>query len=680
MWCIVNKPHIFYDSVGHPVNKFPGDKIEIKQRKLLKALIAQGTITPENEESKFYEIPCLKLSQSKQRIGLFAVTSQYYSGGRLHMYQLAWTIAKLGHEVFFVTDRKPKWSKDYPHTDNIKYVIEKTNPPKDLDIIITDGKGAAGNQALHYKQEHPAIPLVCVNFETTNWVKKYVPKVAQKMPELKHIYKYADAFICNSDESAKYLKEYMEDDNLVIGILPPATNNFACNEEVDNPLTKIELETPYIVWSARASKYKCHEHAIKAVLDYEKPLNLVSVGKPTCMPKSTDKHKFISFETPISDAQKMRLMRDASAVIAPSLFEGFGMVPAEALSNGTPVVVYELDVLKQNYGDKLIYAKWNNVEDFKEKLYSVLDSEKPVINSDEVKKEFGMEKMEERLLGIPYINVTAKRKITAQMICYYGPTVQEAIESVYPYVDEINIAYGPTQLWKDVAPDNSLDLINAYPDKDNKIKLEVRDVWENKRQMRDWCAKNATGNRMLIFDADEIYYGLEQWIEKDILFGCPRWVHFWHDLDHYVVDSPGMVRWGQVHSRGGTQHPHYRYSYWRNSFRFNNPKGTSAINMMEEKLANNGSCKDAVRRSPDTCIYHLGHVLAPDIMDSKHNFYLQRDGRNPERMRRKDAWHNWNGKLGECGDGTIKKVHWEIPEIVKRAFEKCQMMKESINA
>jgi glycosyltransferase involved in cell wall biosynthesis len=41
----------------------------------------------------------------------------------------------------------------------------------------------------------------------------------------------------------------------------------------------------------------------------------------------------------LSDAQLAGLYRAADAVAVPSLYEGFGMVPLEAMASGTPAVV-----------------------------------------------------------------------------------------------------------------------------------------------------------------------------------------------------------------------------------------------------------------------------------------------------------------------------------------------------
>ena len=82
--------------------------------------------------------------------------------------------------------------------------------------------------------------------------------------------------------------------------------------------------------------------------------------------------------------------------------------------------------------------------------------------------------------------------------------------------------------------------------------------------------------------------------------------------------------------------------------------------------------KDAVAAVPECCIYHLGHVMDKQLMKAKHEFYLRRDGNDKGRQKRMTAWHNWNGQTGDCGDGLIKAVDWELPEIVRRAYAKIE--------
>ena len=665
-------PHVFRDDQGRPMPKMPGDLVEVCNRRLAMKLRGQGTIEADELPTRG-ALPPRNALDPVTRVAVFMHTSNFYSGGRLHVHQMAWTLADMGGEVFLVTDHIPRWKDDYKKNKNLHILVgdDAAKLPPDIDLIFSDGKNMMGRQSVEFKRRHPYVPLVLINFETPNWVAKFDPKTAPKMENLRDIYSAADMLLCNSAESLHYLFEYMPV-TVPTGIVPPAINTHAITPGAKNPLPPDVLAAPYVVYSARSSSYKCGPVVVDTVMQYPHPLNLVLVGRPSVVPTSTDLHKVVHFKVPVNDAGKMAIMRDAAVVAAPSLFEGFGMVPGEALCNGTPVVAYDLDVLRQNYGDRITYAQWNNPNAFKRKVYEIVEGKtKPKIDAEEAREAFGMGAMKKTMLEIPYFNFN-KRRVSAQMICYYGRSVQEAIASVYPHVEEVIIAHGPTKRWAHVKGDDSLELIKAYPDPDKKIKLIERKLWEDKGEMRRACQKYMTGNQLLIVDADEIYHELGAWVEKAPDFGCPRWVHFWHDLEHYVVDVPGDQRWGKPHPLGGGTHNHLRWARWRASNEWTSYRGTVAKGVDGRRLCSGELTAQAVEACPLACIYHLGHVQSPRMMKAKHEFYLRRDGDRRNRSKRQASWFNWDGTLGPCGDGEVRAVCWELPPLVKKAFSKIQ--------
>jgi len=662
------------DYTGRPVPVKKGQVFDIQNRNVLRKLLQAGIVAEIGAPFKL-TAGCrpgtpLPAPSSKKRIGFYTFTSNHYSGGRIHLWQMAWALADMGHEVWFITNARPIWQKDYPDTPNLKLITDTTTPiPPDFDYVITDGKLAAGKGAVQYNTLYPRAKLCVINFETHLWVAKYALETSKRMENTIPVLKAADILLANSEPSCQDVREAIGRPDADVTAVPPVVNTYA----LGFPDVKLPAEmernagTPYVTWVSRASLYKGIQDAVNAVKAYPGPLNLIAMGHPGVINKhDSDLHKFITFGAALSDAQKMKIMAGATCVVAPSKFEGYGMVPGEALCSGTPAVVYDLPVLRENYGDRIVYAKWGDSADFSKKVRETVDNP-PAVDVPEAHERYGLQAMKIKLASIPAF--TPEKRISAQLICYYGPTVTEALASVYPHVDEILIAYGPTGLWKDMAPDDALDQIRAFPDPDRKIKLEVRAEWQNKTAMRQWCADNATGNRMLIFDADEIYHNLDKWIEADPLAGCPRWVHFWHDEEHYVTDSAGDQRWGR-HEDGkiGTRHPHYRWSHWRNSYHFGSTKGVRAQDITGESLTNGNLTLMADAACPECVIYHLGHTLAAERMAQKHDYYLQRDGKGAGRVRRKAAWHQWNGKTGEQGDGIIRKVDWELPPLVKQAF------------
>ena len=67
--------------------------------------------------------------------------------------------------------------------------------------------------------------------------------------------------------------------------------------------------------------------------------------------------KFIGY---VSDEELMALYRHANVFVYPSLYEGFGIPPLEAMMCGCPVVVSDIEVFREVYGDSVEYCGCHN--------------------------------------------------------------------------------------------------------------------------------------------------------------------------------------------------------------------------------------------------------------------------------------------------------------------------------
>jgi glycosyltransferase involved in cell wall biosynthesis len=66
----------------------------------------------------------------------------------------------------------------------------------------------------------------------------------------------------------------------------------------------------------------------------------------------------------VSEAEKFRLFKASRVFLMPSYYESWGIVIAEALACGTPVVAYELDAYRPIFGDLLRYVPCFNLKEF----------------------------------------------------------------------------------------------------------------------------------------------------------------------------------------------------------------------------------------------------------------------------------------------------------------------------
>lgn len=665
MWRRAIRAFEYHDQRGKPIAIQPGQLVDILNRDDDQRFMALGVIGP-REISSAGDGPPGQPARAwapTQRCGIWMETTPYYSGGRVHVYQYAWALAANGWEVFLITNMPPRWAADYPGNPRLRVLIDgRDGIPSDLDMIVTDNKGRMGTKAWRYKERHQRVPLVCFNFETPNWVAEYVPKYAEKLHQEPTVFAKADLLISNSQESAKWLAKWLAKD-IPSAVVNPAVNTFAMtNVSIGATYTR-----PYFVWSARAVEYKGARVVSDAVAAIKGPADLVVFGNGAPhMPQS--EHHHVIFKSAASESEKMGCMKGAIAALAPSLFEGYGMVPGESMAMGTPAIVYDLPVLREAYGNWPIYVPWNDAKAFSAAVAKAY-KERPRVPADvveQVRERKGLEHMRQHVDTLPFHAMTRPR-VSAHCIVYWG-FVPQSIESIYPYVDEIRIAYGPTEHSKDVPPDGSLERLKAVADPAGKIVIEERPLWRDKLQKREWATKGMKGNYHVLLDGDEIWTGLDKWIAGQHPFSCPRWVNLWHDAGHWVYDSETLagLRWGKRLKPYGSVCPHYRWSWWRNSYVWHQHPVLVDIEGHPLHLPNNGTIMAA---TPESMIYHLGHALPTATMRAKHAFYRNRDGDNPGRRARERVWHEWAGKVGDCGDGIIAKVDWELPGIVQRGME-----------
>lgn len=78
----------------------------------------------------------------------------------------------------------------------------------------------------------------------------------------------------------------------------------------------------------------------------------------------------------VDDDKLIELYSNACCFVYPSLYEGFGLPPLEAQACGCPVILSDIPVFREVYGDSAIYVDPYSPEDIAEKIQMLLDDER----------------------------------------------------------------------------------------------------------------------------------------------------------------------------------------------------------------------------------------------------------------------------------------------------------------
>jgi glycosyltransferase involved in cell wall biosynthesis len=86
----------------------------------------------------------------------------------------------------------------------------------------------------------------------------------------------------------------------------------------------------------------------------------------------------------VPDAPLAALSRLAAAFVFPSLYEGFGLPPLEAMALGAPVIVSNVSSLPEEVGDAAILIDPTSAEDIAAAIQRVLED--PVLRDDLIRR------------------------------------------------------------------------------------------------------------------------------------------------------------------------------------------------------------------------------------------------------------------------------------------------------
>lgn len=208
------------------------------------------------------------------------------------------------------------------------------------------------------------------------------------------------------------VKYFRVNDSKIIVTYEGVSDTLIKNENnASSILEKLNIENKFLLYVGNAYPHKNLEFLINACSKYhDKELKLVLVGREDYFYKRLKQYvsgnniSNIIFAGYVRDEDLLYLYQKCEAYVFPSLCEGFGLPPLEAMQNNAVVLSSNYSCLPEILKDCAIYFDPKNEDDFVDKLQIVINDQdlrnRLRINSKQLLCEYSWEKMVEETLEV----------------------------------------------------------------------------------------------------------------------------------------------------------------------------------------------------------------------------------------------------------------------------------------
>lgn len=260
----------------------------------------------------------------------------------------------------------------------IQFKLRKNN--FDLDIIHSPENASLFVKLQNQKKivtVHDIIAYLYSEFGVTGIRYKYL---------LNRTLKTADKIITDSYSTKKDLINYFNVPEQKINVIYLAADDkfkLLDPQEIDPILKKYEVLSPYIFYVGGFMTHKNIPTLIKAFYELKKeeiPHKLVFTGKNSNkkiynLIQRLGLQKHIIFLGYVESEDLPALYNGADLFVYPSLYEGFGLPPLEAMSCGCPVVASNTSSLPEVVGDGGIMVDPYDVDELANAMHRVLTND-----------------------------------------------------------------------------------------------------------------------------------------------------------------------------------------------------------------------------------------------------------------------------------------------------------------
>lgn len=201
--------------------------------------------------------------------------------------------------------------------------------------------------------------------------------------------KKADYIITGSNFTKQEILDYMQIPEDKISVIYHGVNHELYKPYPQNELqetkAKFDLPKKFLLFVGSIEPRKNLLTLLKAynllTNDEKGELPLILVGfkgweNREIMQEIEKNRDFIRYLGFVSDSELAHIYNLATVFIYPSLYEGFGLPPLEAMACGTPVIVSSVASLPEVCGDAAIYVEPTDYIDIKNKILVIAKDEK----------------------------------------------------------------------------------------------------------------------------------------------------------------------------------------------------------------------------------------------------------------------------------------------------------------
>lgn len=230
---------------------------------------------------------------------------------------------------------------------------------------------------------------------------------------IKKAVKSSKKIICPSQFSKRdIIEEFGEEESKIVVTLEGGPSEKIKNIKPDNSiLEKNMITNPFVFYVGNAYPHKNLDLIINAIRYLPGDIKIVFAGKEDEFYKKlkikvTEKglKNRIIFTDFVTDEELVSLYKNADAYIFPSLNEGFGLPPLEAINFGLPPIVANSSCLLEILGDAAIYFDPSDANELADSIKAIVNNKdlrnKIVENGKKQIEKYSWKKMAKETINV----------------------------------------------------------------------------------------------------------------------------------------------------------------------------------------------------------------------------------------------------------------------------------------